>query len=302
MNFNERPLADTPENKEEQAEKRLEKLIEEHPFLENVEMTREAIENASTAEAALAIAEQKVRERIERSTDLQEFELIEGVNLRNVDRLALYRQVKNILKNHEEIGRGKNAFVIIDKSGIKELPSEICYKFLLTGRKEKGLLTPQEEAEMQNIFFEAVRNIKNSHFSVPTPFYSLNIDKHRLIAMEKLNAVSFEDLARGKGVIPDWFDVDAFCENLKSTLDSLHATGLYHRDLHEGNLMLSQDPNLDKEGKWGYIIDFGHSAVGMDDDTAYKSERLGAVFTFSDDYGIIEKVRKIIKAKKGEKL
>jgi serine/threonine protein kinase len=114
-----------------------------------------------------------------------------------------------------------------------------------------------------------------------------------MIVMEKLHARSIDDILRGFGNLPHGFDVDAFCDALKAFLTDMHARGLYHRDLHYGNIMITQEGSdiPASERPMGYVIDFGLSGYAQESMDPYKKEGAGTTFTYDDDYGRIESVK-----------
>lgn len=280
----------------EKAEKELEKLLDDpdNAFLNEVEANRKFIDNAD-ALAALAFAKKKIETRLSRTTEFQSISTVEGVELLDVDIMALKQTVDTILANQLEIGRGGDAFVVMDKNEMRELPPEICYKFSLTESTKRGRNTIKEEAKIQGQFYKAARELAGSKIGVPIPFYSLEISHKKMIAMEKLPARSIDDILRGRGHLPSWFDVDKFMGELKAMLAHFHDQGLYHRDMHFGNVMIAQAENLDPGEKWGYIIDFGLSGYQQEEQYAYEKHRAGATFTYEPDYGILEAAKSELK-------
>ncbi len=274
---------------EEMAEIELQELLEDpdNSFLNSVDSNRDFIEN-SDAVSALAFAKKKVEDRMSRTTEFQSISTIEGVNLVDVDFNALKRSVDSILANQLEIGRGGDAFVVIDKNEVRELPPEICYKFSLQESTPRGRNSTKEEAGIQGRFYDTAAELPDSKIGVPIPFYSLEIGGKKMIAMEKLPARSIDDILRGKGHLPSWFDPDKFVDELKAMLAHLHKNGLYHRDMHFGNVMIAQSENLKPGGKWGYIIDFGLSGYQQEEEFAYEKQVAGSTFTYEPDYGILD--------------
>lgn len=281
---------------EDDAEEQLQALLDdpENSFLSEVKENREIIENSERATDALAFAKSRIIERLSKTTHLQSFEYIEGVSLKEVDLLGLKRTVDSILKNKIEIGRGGDAFVVIDKNEVRELPPEVCYKFALTEKTPRGRNDMFYEAELQGLFYDAALEKTESIIGVPIPFYCVEIGHTKMIAMEKLNARSLDDIRRGKGFIPEWLDVDKFCEELSAMLKHFHKKELYHRDMHIGNVMISQKLQLDDGDKEGYIIDFGLSGISSMEEFAYVKQVAGTNFTYTEDYGILEQARLLL--------
>lgn len=290
----------TPEMTESQAEEQLEILLSDpsNSFLTKIKANREIIENAETAKAALFFAQGKVKARLESSTTFHQVALIEGLELKEVSHSGLNLMVETVLKNAQEIGRGGDAFVVVDKNEIREFPPEICYKFAIAEKTPRGRNPISEEADLQGRFRELSEARKDLKIGVPIPFYSLEIGDKKLIAMEKLNAKSVEDILRSKGFLPDWLDIDEFCDELESLLNYFHDNHLYHRDMHFGNVMISQKRQLEEGDKMGFVIDFGLSGEAVMDEFAYVKDMAGMTFTYNDDYGIITTVKEALKALK----
>lgn len=273
----------------ENAEKELQELLDnpDNAFLNEVKANREFIDSADTLDA-LAFAKKKIEARLDRTTEFQSISTIEGITLLDVDFAALKRTVDSILANQLEIGRGGDAFVVIDKNEVRDLPPEICYKFALNESTPRGRNSTKEEAAIQGQFYDAARELSTSKIGVPIPFYSLELSGKKMIAMEKLPARSIDDILRGRGRLPSWFDADQFIDELQRMLAHLHQKGLYHRDMHFGNVMIAQTEDLRPEDKWGYVIDFGLSGYQQEEEFAYEKQVAGNTFTYESDYGILD--------------
>lgn len=282
---------------EAQAEEELHQLLEEpsNQFLNDIPMNRDRIDNAETAKEALDFARTKIRERTEASVRFNKIAHIEGVEMDERDLYGLSRTVEHIWSHAQTIGVGGDAVVVIDKNEIRNLPPEICYKFATAEKTRRGRNPVAEEAELHGEFYEAAKEMQ-SHIGVPQPFYSLEVNDKKLIAMEKLPAQSVDDILRGKGNLPDWVDIDTVCDDLKLVLDELHGRHLYHRDMHFGNILINQKAVPEKDEKMAYIIDFGLSGTAEIEEYAYKKEVAGYTFTYNNDYGIISQLRQSLKA------
>ncbi len=77
---------------------------------------------------------------------------------------------------------------------------------------------------------------------------------HDFLMMEALPAVSIDDILQGRAELPANFDLVNFQKDLMDFVEKMHQKNIYHRDLHEGNIM------VDKETGQVYVIDFGASA------------------------------------------
>jgi serine/threonine protein kinase len=215
---------------------------------------------------------------------------LEGIDVHNI-----VKTIKTILANQHQIGEGADAVVVIEKNEIRHLPPEICYKIAKAEITPRGRNSMDVEAELQSIAYDAL-NSPSSRIHVPQPFYQTDFGSIKLIAMEKLPAKTVDDILRGLGAVPEWLDIDEFCADLEAALDVLHAARVFHRDLHIGNVMLSQATEPPTSGPHGYIIDFGLSCLANEDFDPYYDEKSDRVFTYNNDYDIITKVKLALKS------
>ncbi len=170
------------------------------------------------------------------------FELIKKF-IESADQRDLLECIKSLEERAEQIGWGKNAdiFAVGDKQYKKLCAKKIKEKpYLLDNR-------PEEEFKYQQMVRE---------LGVRTPL-SVAVIKNtdtleEYIIMERIMGVSIGDVIseRISAPIPKSYNHDIFFEKLKQDLKKMHEDGLYHRDLHEGNVMI--DENGDP-----VIIDFG---------------------------------------------
>lgn len=288
------------ETSESQAERELQALLEnpDNRFLNEIKANRERIENTDSSKEALEFAKEKIRARLEVGVQFNSIKFIEGVDLRDISPIGMSKIIETVLANAQQIGIGGDAFVVIDKNEIKDFPPEICYKFAIAEKTPRGRNQVTEEARLQGLFYEAAKEREEAKIGVPIPFYTLEVGDKKMIAMEKLNAKSIDHILHGNGFLPDWLDIDELCRELKAMIDHFHAHNLYHRDMHFGNVMISQKKVLEKGDKIGFIIDFGLSAEASMEEFAYKKESAGETFTYSDDYGTIKGVEVALKSLK----
>lgn len=129
---------------------------------------------------------------------------------------------------------------------------------------------------------------------VSKPFYSIMERGLHVLAMEKLDAVSWEDVFERKAKLPKTFQPETFFVDLQAFLDKMHAAGIHHHDLHEGNVMIDL-----KTGK-PRIIDFGLALRHTDADPVQLQERLKKRGE-DDDKMLVklqQKVKKYLQAKR----
>jgi serine/threonine protein kinase len=279
---------------EELSQTRLEEIFADpdNAFLTEIPQNLERIERATSSEEALTIAQELILLRLERTFKIEPLYDLDGFETARVDFKKMYNFLESVKTNNRFVGEGGYATVVSSPTDdIVNVPTEVCYKIA------KHVIAPDlsslsKEAKMQETFASVAEEV-GGHLNVPQPYFIAEIGNTKVFAMEKLPAVSLRDLEEGKGFVPDWFNVDIFCEQLRAFLDTLHQKGLYHRDLHEGNIMIRQSVELPEDGMYGYVIDFGFSDYCSETlENPYQKELNGQVFTYLEDYAIIEKVKK----------
>ncbi len=282
---------------EDEAQEELEALLADpqNAFLTEVEQNRVQIEDALSSHEALAFAKSRIRARLEATLDARKISRGTSEHI-HVNPDTILNTLEHIQKNAEEIGTGADGRVVIDRTDMREANPEICYKFSLLETIKRGRNSIVEEAELQSAFYEAAEQLPLKDIGIPAPYYEIDVFKTQMIAMEKLHARTADEILRGIGSLPPWFDVDRFCDSLRTFIDAMHKLGLYHRDMHFGNVMISQHATWKEGEPMGYIIDFGLSGYGSENMEPYKKEVAGDLFTYDDDYGRIQFLRTSLKA------
>ncbi|MFA5934763.1 MAG: AarF/UbiB family protein [Candidatus Paceibacterota bacterium] len=144
-------------------------------------------------------------------------------------------------------------------------------------------LSPADELFIQN----KVRSI-NCGVRVPKVYCAFKDneteDGLQYILMERLNAVSIDDVFTGREKLPEAFDFDKFSVALKKFLEEMHGFDVYHRDLHEGNIM------IDKVTGMPYVIDFGASTEFYGEGNPYEITKGNLVERRTSDEGMVKKV------------
>lgn len=279
---------------ESEAEDKLEELVTapENRFLVEVPMNRETIESADSARDALAFAQRRIRERLESTLAIRQ--AVHGhVESIRADAEAVATTIHEVRAHAIPIGEGADGRVIIDSRNTSLLNPEVCYKFALAESLKRGRNSMIEEIELQSAFYEIAVERADQRIGVPEPYFEVDIGDAHMIVMERLHARSVDDILRGFGTLPEGFDVDEFCDGLIAFLDDMHAHGLYHRDLHYGNIMVTQESTeeVPVQRPLGYVIDFGLSGYAHASGDPYRKEVAGTAFTYDKDHGRIESVR-----------
>lgn len=134
----------------------------------------------------------------------------------------------------------------------------ICYKLVTNFEKYEAWNSIGREAhfleELEDVVVEGVR----------TPRVISVIDRPdiKAITMEYLDAENLTVLMEKRKALPPNFDVDDFFRRVRAYIDELHRRGIYHRDLHGGNVLLGRDGTP-------YVIDFGQAATAFSAEHAY---------------------------------
>ena len=215
----------------------------------------------------------------------------------SVKKLIEFREMDNIIDcilNVElkatPIGEGGNAFIFIPED---ESLQSVCIK---KSKKNPYMIynNIEEECEIQ-------KEAKNNGICTPLTLLSFTTkDKEEYFLMERINGYSIKDILENNNLLPKKFNYNNFCKSLDEQIEKMHnkkgvSDGIYHRDLHSGNIMINE------EGL-PVIIDFGTSTKSSNNDSTYeddvlmynsKKERYELVKNiFSDDIEMIKKIKK----------
>ncbi len=167
-----------------------------------------------------------------------------------------------------ELGTGKSADVFRDD----QKNAGFCYKVV----DRQGFLDHDTEIEMS--FMEKVRDIDDSVF-VPEPIASIKargVDKgdgkrgsRQVLVMDEVYGNTIAYVCTHREKLPENYDHDRFFSLLNNFISNINKNGIYHRDLHAGNVM------IDNETGNPAVIDFGRSFERvLVDDNPYKPEEM----------------------------
>ncbi|MFT5359945.1 MAG: serine/threonine protein kinase [Candidatus Paceibacteria bacterium] len=176
--------------------------------------------------------------------------------------------VERIFDEAKKLGEGRTAKVFPDS-----FSNGMCHKVIY----DKELLFNDVEEEAG--YLDDLVDI-DSKARVPQPImhvFAKVVEEHegkeytrtqQVLMMEEIKGFSIKDLEEGKGVLPEDFEIEPFMEALRDFFLKMHKDKqIYHRDFHEGNLMIDYDTNLPA------VIDFGHATrKTLRDENPYRSD------------------------------
>ena len=180
---------------------------------------------------------------------------IEVVQMRPLAVMNLLEEIER--GTYEELGVGKAGRVI---ASVRQ--ANMCYKVMFPlDRVPQGTNDVSVETDLQE---EVSRLGEIAGVRVPKVFYFAHEGEDRAIAMERLHADTLRDIFHGKAEVPETFSLDRFFSALEEYVHEMHANGYYHRDLHDGNIM------VDRESGMPRVIDFGMATHSHFPDDVYR--------------------------------
>ncbi|MCR4314443.1 MAG: hypothetical protein NUV84_04320 [Candidatus Uhrbacteria bacterium] len=133
---------------------------------------------------------------------------------------------------------------------VKLVEDQVAYERVNTVLEETEIL-----AQVSSLHVEGVRT--------PVPLFSISGTRKDGIAMEQLDAFHFHLFRDGKRMnqpnpeLAKGFDVGGFFSRVRAFVAEMHRKGVYHLDLHSGNIMIDRKTGMPR------IIDFGQSKTGF---------------------------------------
>ena len=205
-------------------------------------------------------------------------------------RIKILSVIEHLIERGDrQVGKGKTAEVHYAGTN-----NGVCIKII-------NKKTIQEDAQ----FFHSIKQEAWLHdeafkisdrVRVPKPYLSWilqddNGDNVEIFVMEKLPAITLDSIINGDESVPANFDIRNFFELLREFIQKLHDAGIYHRDLHAGNVM------VDIETGDPYVIDFGSSIKALGDEDPYAQYLPdGSIFKFRTDESSILRLKKELTA------
>jgi len=196
----------------------------------------------------------------------------------------IYHLAKELKKNnYEKLGYGKTADV-----KAKDFDFPVCYKYITNPDEYKKGNNIGEEMQIQDKCLH-IRPDGND-CRVPRPLYSYMDNYCHFCVMENVRGYTLQEILNGKGEILDNFDIDKFFSDLEHFVREMHKNNIYHRDLHDRNIM------VECEGGKPVIIDFG-KAVNLKNtgytENPYRDEKNQEVL--SDDLENVKGLKQQLK-------
>ncbi len=163
-----------------------------------------------------------------------------------------------------EIGRGLSAAVFTSSNY-----PEYCFKVITDPDEYRKGNSVEQEIQFLSITKDISLDVK-----IPQPYYCFMSQENHFYVMDKLDAVDLKDLILEKEEVPDSFDFDSFFEKVSLFVEKMNEKKIYHRDLHEGNIM------IDRKTGSPCVIDFGKSKkdVPYEDAFTEKHPRYDEIF------------------------
>ncbi len=206
--------------------------------------------------------------------------------------LFLQTMEKLIGKTEEMLGKGTTAEVHF----LGHNP-RVCIKIMTPETIKPGVLF-FNNAQIEGKFTKKAKEASKI-VNVPKVFLSIEADRVSkdsgekepvsILMMETINAVSIDDVLQGRAPLPENFNIDTFFAKIMDFLEEIHDQDLYHRDLHEGNIM------IDRVTGEPWVIDFGAATTSFGEDDPYLVNVSGQTTKLISDESVLKRVKKDLK-------
>jgi tRNA A-37 threonylcarbamoyl transferase component Bud32 len=113
-----------------------------------------------------------------------------------------------------------------------------------------------------------LKNIDVAEDIVPTPMMSIERRRFGFLFLQEIQGLSVEDYLNNRNLekMPVDFDWIKFFDKLEDIVNKINKAGIFHRDLHAGNIMINEDG-------LPILIDFGNAYKKMlTDEDPYREE------------------------------
>jgi tRNA A-37 threonylcarbamoyl transferase component Bud32 len=189
--------------------------------------------------------------------EIQGTELFDEKKRELLDEKTIKEQVDRIYVHLAEgLGHGKTAEVVF----VPEYDSQLCFKIIAEKRMEEmypdstdrpKFNSPKEESHFLARVQDLPIDVKTPHPICYWKGESDTLGKFEVLVMERLNAVTVQDILYGQAELPPNFDFPKFKALLTQLPVILQSRGVMHHDITVTNIMIDLDTGLP------CIIDFG---------------------------------------------
>jgi serine/threonine protein kinase len=163
---------------------------------------------------------------------------------------------EKIFTQENFVGFGKTA-------NVYKYPDEntgLCFKYV------HNLIPGNHDIDVEAKYMTALKN-SNTKVRVPQPFATIFspmklkkdkegnrvLEKDRVLVMEYIDGYTLEELKKSNIELSEDFDAKLFFDELEKFVAEMHEKKIYHRDLHDKNVMVDRAPNMP------VVIDFGRA-------------------------------------------
>lgn len=164
----------------------------------------------------------------------------------------ILERIKNVEFEETPIGEGGNAVIFVPK---EEKLKGVCLKKV----KEKPQIQ-YNDIEQESKYQEELRE---NGVNTPEILVSIDSPNGKYFLMERVDGYNISEVIQKPELMPKKFDYENFCKALEEQIATMHKVGIYHRDLHEKNIMINEDG-------LPVIIDFGTATYGSGSDFTYE--------------------------------
>lgn len=184
----------------------------------------------------------------------EEFKREAGPEFTKEKQKELARQIlEEQYQRRKNLGKGKAAEVWdSDNDFLKKI---LCVK--TTHDPTASVNNPSREFDLQLEYSKAGVRVPKAQILIQEK--NDKLQKQDFIVMEKINGPNLEQLLDQMEAEDKKFTADEFkriSNDIAEQIEKAHAAGLYHRDLHFGNIMFDEEMNV-------YLIDFGDATTAF---------------------------------------
>lgn len=195
--------------------------------------------------------------------------------------------LEDIGKNNIRLGVGKTADAVLTNN-------DACLKIVdkANVRKNRILITNHVNQEI-----EYLEKLNDKYFLekagineqvAPIPILSTEEKGYGFLLMEKIHGSSLQDILDQKesNINTNKVNWQDFFKKLEDIVNKLNTAGIFHRDLHAGNIMIDENHSP-------VLIDFGSSyEASFSGDNPYNEESIAGVVVYKKDITHIQEIKK----------